>query len=358
MLLALYGIWATSQGLPVGIMGPDDDPPPHRGCFRVLIVTDQRSMWGRKCPHCKQYWRAGTPGLAEVTVCPYCGKYSRAFECLSDAQRAYVDACCILYERILTEEKDGYYEISARELLAQAMASEDGVTPAPPEFFMEKQRQTRFTCDSCANATDVLGRFAYCSSCGTRNDAALLRHDLDGLRTGILAGASPTTALKEAVDAFDAVGRNLARQLTSLVPMTKSRRARWDRVNFQQLEATARILKSDFDIDIFDGISDSDRNAAALRFHRRHLYAHRGGVVDQQYIDDSGDRTVQVGLLIQETRETVLPLLSQVSKLTENLVRGFHSVIPVQDTPIRHYREKLVTISHHAKQQNPTVRPK
>ncbi|RZI87398.1 MAG: hypothetical protein EOO67_14390 [Microbacterium sp.] len=75
----------------------------------------------------------------------------------------------------------------------------------------------------------------------------MLRQDIATIKVALIANGSPVSALKEAVDAFDAIGRNLARQLVAYVPMTKTRREKWERANFQQIEITARNLKADFE---------------------------------------------------------------------------------------------------------------
>ena len=340
--LSIYAIWVGGAGIPVGVadLGGVPSPPPYRDCFQVLLATDQRSMWGRKCPHCKSYWRTVAPGLASNCTCCYCGKRSGPHECLSDAQQAYVDVCCDFREHVLEQKNQGRYKAITHELLAMASEAEAGDPAARPEFFIEKQRQNRFTCEACGNVNDILGRFAYCSSCGTRNDSAILRDDLDKLKAHLQADGNATTALKESVDLFDSVGRNLARQLVAHVPMTKGRRAKWEKANFQQLEVVAGNLKEDFDIDIIGGISAADRAEVELRLHRRHLHAHRGGIVDEKYIADSGDTNVQVGMHVSERKEQILPFIARLRMLGDNFIRGFHAVIPTQEAPIRFHRER------------------
>jgi hypothetical protein len=54
-------------------------------------------------------------------------------------------------------------------------------------------------------------------------------------------------------------------------------------------------------------------------FQKRHLIAHRNGIVDQEYIDKSGDRTYTIGqrLVIQEA--TVMRLADLLSTLAKKL---------------------------------------
>lgn len=306
--------------------------PPHPDCLNILLGSDQRAMWGRKCPSCSGYWRTAGPGLIAKTVCPYCGERLEPHECLSDAQMAYVQACCILFHQVKAMNKDGSFGIGVKELIEQV--HQDGERLAPPEFFVEVARQTRFSCDACGVQNDILGRFGYCSTCGTRNDLAMLTTDIEAIRATLGAGAAPVTALKEAVDGFDSVGRNYARQLVKHVKMTPARKTKWERMNFAQIETVAKALKDDFDIDILRRIDGSHIDHAKRMFFRRHLHAHRGGIVDQIYLDESGDTTVQLGHLLRETREDVIGLTQAIIKMAKNLHLGFHSIIPLHQKPI------------------------
>ncbi len=164
------------------------------------------------------------------------------------------------------------------------------------------------------------------------------------IRSALNDGGSSSTALKEAVDAFDTIGRNYARQLLSKIPMTSARRTRWENANFAQLAGVSTDLVRDFDIDILSGLDAADANRAKLMFHRRHLFTHRGGIVDQKYLDESGDTSVQLGQLIRETNENVHHLLSLLVRIGRNLHRGYHSIIPIHEGPIRYHQEHLARL--------------
>ena len=40
----------------------------------------------------------------------------------------------------------------------------------PPFYYAEQSQQKQFNCSACGEFNDVLGRFVYCTVCGTRND--------------------------------------------------------------------------------------------------------------------------------------------------------------------------------------------
>ncbi|MFC1537013.1 hypothetical protein ACFL48_04290, partial [Pseudomonadota bacterium] len=83
-----------------------------------------------------------------------------------------------------------------------------------------------------------------------------------------------------------------------------------------------------------------------LMFHRRHVYEHRGGEVDQKYLDDSGDTTVTLKQHIHETQEDAHKVLSSLVKMVRNIHGTFHELLPPIPEPIDAFKEKNARIAH------------
>ena len=71
----------------------------------------------------------------------------------------------------------------------------------------------------------------------------------------------------------------------------------------------ASKLNEWFGFDIFRGISQDDRIYVHRMFHRRHLFTHLGGRVDQEYLDNSGDTTVRLYEVVRVSSKQVRRLL-------------------------------------------------
>ena len=72
---------------------------------------------------------------------------------------------------------------------------------------------------------------------------------------------------------------------------------------FQNLDAGSDLWKAEIGY-AYAGLIDQAKFAQLrVYFQQRHILAHQQGIVDQDYIDRSGDKTYAVGqrLLIQET---------------------------------------------------------
>jgi hypothetical protein len=81
----------------------------------------------------------------------------------------------------------------------------------------EQSQQHHYTCAACGSADDILGRYGYCSCCGTRNDLQELTQtikEIEGKTRDRLAAKEPLeAAVPDAVSAFDSTARQYAKQL-------------------------------------------------------------------------------------------------------------------------------------------------
>jgi hypothetical protein len=163
----MIAVYALPQGVPVaaielGGIGQPFNPPPIPGCLQVFIGSDSEGKFGHNCPACGGYWRSGPWS----NVCPYCGIRAEGFQFLSAAQQRYVQEYCKVLAQALHSDKDGETVIDM-----DAVADAVGKEGEKPAFYMsDESQQRKFTCGACDEFNDILGRFGYCSRCGTRND--------------------------------------------------------------------------------------------------------------------------------------------------------------------------------------------
>ncbi|AME26907.1 hypothetical protein AXG89_29405 (plasmid) [Burkholderia sp. PAMC 26561] len=75
-------------------------------------------------------------------------------------------------------------------------------------------------------------------------------------------------------------------------------------------------------------------------FHRRHVYEHNGGEVDERYLKESGDTTVRLKQHIHETQEEAHALIGSMVKMARNVHRGFHEFVEPVDEPIKALKDK------------------
>jgi hypothetical protein len=254
------------------------------------------------------------------------------------------------YFAVLSQALDAEHDGEA-VIDMDAVADAAGKEGEKPAFYVSEQSQQRkFTCGACEEFNDILGRYGYCSSCGTRNDLA----DFEGetvskIRERLNSGAAPEDCVRDAVASFDSYLAQYAKQLAELVPMTERRKRRLTAQAFHDLQEIRTTLSGWFDMNVCDGMDDREVGFVAQMFLRRHVYEHNGGEVDQKYLDRSGDTSVRLKQRIHETREDAHRLLGSLVKMARNVHGGFHELFPPFVDPIEAFAEKKARMAEYAK---------
>ena len=334
---AIFAVYALPQGIVVGHrqlggIGHVPDPPPVPGCFEVFVGSDSEGKFGHQCPECSGYWRADFG----VQFCPYCGIRSEVGNFLTRAQLTYVKEVCARMREALEASQNGEHVIDM-DAVADSVGSKE---KKPPFYYAEESQQNKFTCEACGAFNDILGRFGYCSSCGTRNDVQQLAATIKRIRDRINAGGPYEDCVRDSVAAFDSFIGQFVAQLLNHVPMTPGRRSRFENRRFHNLRSVSADLNEAFDINILDGLMQTEVESAELMFHRRHVYEHQGGEADEKYIQDSGDKSVRPKQALHETVESAHRAAALVLKMATNLHHGFHEILPPDDARIRRYAQR------------------
>jgi hypothetical protein len=337
---AWFAMYALPEGIPVGMiemrgMGQPWNPPPVQGCIPVFIASDSEARFGHRCGYCRGYWRSnGVPSRWPMT-CPYCGNRNSTQNFLTQGQIQYVEEYC-------RRAADAYASADGEYLLdMDEVASVAGTdAPKPRFYYAEERQQNRFSCTACGAFNDILGRYAYCSTCGSHNGLSELEKDLKRIDERIAAGTDVEGCVKDSVSAFDSMARKIAKQLARNVPMTDRRKKDWKRRFFHNLGQSRDDLRSVFDIDLYRNVSVDDQSFAELMFHRRHVYEHNGGEVDKKYIQDSGDTSVRPNQRIHETKDSATRLVSIIRQLAGNLLAGFNGIFPPEEMALSGYTRR------------------
>src|SRR5205814_6279428 len=123
----------------------------------------------------------------------------------------------------------------------------------------------------------------------------------------------------------------LRRRLLRL-PMTANRRRELESVNFQQPLNANRLLKQWFDIGMLQWagtptnpkreVPQSELEFIKVMVQKRHILIHNGGVVDQEYVDNTGDTSVQLDERIRIRSKEAKRFLALVRDMAWNLLNN------------------------------------
>lgn len=299
------------------------------------IPKDHEGYLGRECPQqqCEGYFKVrpgtGLTGTNLPCTCPYCGYTGPADRFWTKDQVEYAKSVALrdIVEGMRTDLKklefnhkpQGGYGIGI------SMKVEHG-PPLPIRHYRERALETKIACDQCTLQYSVYGLFAYCPDCTVHNSLQILRTNLDLTRRQLALAQTLLDAelrrhliedaLENCVSAFD----GFARETCRIRAHKSSDPARAQSLSFQHLNRAAAQLRTLFDIDLPASIPATDWSFGHVGFMRRHLLAHNAGVIDQKYLDETGELRTLLGRRLVITLADVDRLAGIVVALGESVI--------------------------------------
>ena len=307
--------------------------------FSIPIPTDEKGFVGRECPdpECEGYFKikfgTGLEGEGLPCHCPYCGFEGPMNQFWTKEQLEYIQS--IVAGKVMDHT---YHELKKHEFDHKPKGQFGiGVSmkvqrPAPVlvRHYREQSLETEAVCDNCSLHYAVFGVFAFCPDCGQHNSLQILNKNLEVISKmldiceGIdeeMSEKLMQNALEDCVSAFDGFGREICRvnAAGSLDP------AKAENISFQNLEGARRSLQATFGIDISTSVSEQDWTLAVSGFQKRHLLAHRMGVVDDEYLRKTSDPDAVVGRKITIFRVEVSTMLRVMQAVGEYIANSLDS---------------------------------
>lgn len=295
----------------------------------ACIQSDQQGMWGRNCPHCNKYFRTNHV-VPEITHCPYCAEVAPSIAFISKDQQVYLTACYDTFARAYRERKT-------------ASIGEENVTDTKSTWhYSEVKQQFHFKCeaDGCRIETDILGDYGFCPKCGRTNARKLFNEEIERLLARwkeTNQNVTDRNVRKEVwedltvkcVSALEPFSRHVRLKLF-LLPMTTRRRKQLEDLSFQKPVTADDSLMKWFDIGLLEWPGNAtipkrtippDEVAFIKKMvQRRHILIHNRGIVDQEYLDLSGDNIFALGERIRIRSGEAKRFLEQVREMGLNLL--------------------------------------
>lgn len=322
--------------------------------FKIDVPLDEKGFYDRECPNaeCGQRfkvlfadWRDKVRD--EQVFCPFCRHEAVSTEWHTPEQVEHIkSAGCAEMTRVV--------QGAMRQGVARArpvhfgggffkMSMSLSFTPGriPPVVVAQASEAMRqdFTCEKCACRYASVGASFFCPSCGHNSATSSFNTTLTTVERTVGTLDAMRVTLADSVDAdlaHDAVRQLVEDQFARLV-------GAFERVNealFDRLQNAATFTKKGAVFQRIDDASELWRNATGtgfdrflttaelarmkLLFQRRHVLSHRQGIVDQAYIDRSGDHAYAVGQRLVVRDEDVLEL----TRLLRTLVTGLRALVP------------------------------
>ncbi len=196
--------------------------------------------------------------------------------------------------------------------------------PIPAKELMERKIQ----CEKCGARYSVIGSAYFCPCCGHNSVEKAFDDSVEKIlskinNTGIIRKAFAQvgkkdegevtvrslieSGLSDGVTAF----QRLAEELYSKMPGTPPAPFNV----FQRIEDGSRLWKEASKKGYEDWLTPAEMNDLNLLFQKRHLLAHKDGIVDDKYIQKTGDNSYKVGQRIVIKDSDVRRLVELITKL-------------------------------------------
>lgn len=270
--------------------------------FKISIPTDDKGMIGRECPQtaCEGYFKiqpgTGLVGENLPCHCPYCGHTDDPKQFYTNAQVEYVKSAALhqITDALHKDLKALEFNHKPRGGFGIGVSMKVIGKPAPIRYYREQQLETEVICDHCTLRYSIYGVFGFCPDCGIHNSLQILDKNLQLIakmlslaetQESSLAELLVENALEDCVSAFDGFGRETCRVFSSKADdSTKA-----SEIRFQNIVGARDRVQQQFGVD-FSASSDAADWARVRRaFEKRHLLAHKMGVVDEDYLEATGD---------------------------------------------------------------------
>jgi hypothetical protein len=287
--------------------------------INVPIRPDKDGYIGRECPNaaCGEYFKVtfgtGIKGPAPCH-CPYCGHTGDQETFFTRQQIKYLESIMMskVVEALHQDLKAFEFEHKPNGPFGVgiSMKVQPGA-PVPIRWYREKKLQTEIVCDQCGLRYAIYGVFGWCPDCGVHNSLQILSKNMELAKKKLalaetveheLVETVIADALAGAVSAFDGFGRELCSDAET-------------KASFQNLEAGKKRVLQRWGFDLADAVTEAEWRAACKSFQKRHLLAHRMGVVDEEYIQKTGDPHAIAGRKVTLTATEVAELIGILEKL-------------------------------------------
>lgn len=190
--------------------------------------------------------------------------------------------------------------------------------------------QQRLACESCGCRYASIGAAFFCPACGHNSAAATVDSTVQAVRDTIQHLPSIRQTLVEAggKDTAQDVARQLVEsQLATLVGsfqrfaeavfsrLPNAPQFKTSKNTFQRLGESSTLWRDATSKGYEEMLTSAEMSDLVRLFQQRHLIAHRDGIVDQEYIDKSGDTTYAVGQRLVVRESAVLRLADLIDTL-------------------------------------------
>lgn len=306
--------------------------------FSISLPTDEEGFIGRECPvaECEGYFKlqpgSGLKGENLPCHCPYCGHRAVSDKFFTKAQVEYAKSVVMrqVTGALLKDLKSLEFNNRPKGVFGISIGVKVAGQSTAIRRYRESKLETEVVCDRCALRYTIFGVFGFCPDCGVHNSLQILIKNLELVQK--LLGVAETqeapmsqklieNALEDCVSIFDGFGRETCRVFAPKA--AKLEKAVM--IRFQNISTARDRVREQFSVDFAATTTSADWKGILRGFQKRHLLAHKMGVVDEDYLSATGDSAAFLGRRVSISAAEVRDLVVRLSRLGENLFRSLEA---------------------------------
>ena len=302
--------------------------------FSISLPPDEEGFIGRECPlaECEGYFKVqpgtGLKGEGLPCHCPYCGQGAGSDKFFTKAQVEYASSVVMreVTGALLKDLKTLEFNHRPRGAFGIGISMRVTGQPTAIRRYRESKLETEVVCDQCTLRYTIFGVFGFCPDCAVHNSLQILNKNLElVLKLLTIAETQEAqvaqhlieNALEDCVSAFDGFGRETCRVFAA----KSDKPAKAAEIRFQNIAAARDRVKERFSVDFAAAAAHEDWRHIMRAFQKRHLLAHKMGVVDDDYLSATGDSPSLLGRKVLIATAEVRELVARLQSLGAELFR-------------------------------------
>ena len=311
----------------------------------ITIHSDEKGYFDRECPNenCLYTFKINMQDWKEKVSddevhCPMCGHIDTADKWWTQEQLESMQEIAASYAMsMITKELDKAFGKLARstrnnKFLKITYKPSKKITFQNNPIGQSEEWETDITCEKCGTRYSVIGSAYFCPCCGHNSAVSAFNESTDSIEKMLKSLPEMKQLLTESYgrDKAETMCRGLLESsLGDIVSsFQKFASCHYDkltgeisRVNdFQIVEKGSQLFKDATGKGYEEWLSDKELHDMNMFFQRRHLIEHNNGMVDQKYVDKSGDNSYVIGQRLVVKESDAYALLAIIKKLAKGLM--------------------------------------
>lgn len=313
----------------------------------ISLPDDADGYLDRLCQHveCKAEFKVFSDDWSgkvadEKVYCPLCRHEAESGEWNTPKQQKYIEEVgkAELQKQLNNAFRSDSRKFNSRQprggLIQMSMSYQPDRIRVPIPADAADAMRLKASCEECGCRYSSVGAAFFCPACGHNSAISTFDNALETVRVTLGSIPAIRKAVSEAVSedaAQDTIRQTLESTLVKIIAsfqrfaearfhaLPNANKFRVRRNLFQNLPDSNQIWHDATGTGYDSILSVQEYSELTVCFQQRHLLAHQEGIVDQQYIDRSGDHAYSIGQRLVIRDSAVDRLSDLIAKLSAGL---------------------------------------